>query len=95
MLIPAWHIGVLALLYAAEYFWRAWQLKERRYMYVGKAIGRLILGGVYVWYALVPASADVRSVWIRWALLMFLLIDMIFVVLDHLLRRYVHDAKHS
>lgn len=93
MLIPAWHIGILATLYALEYFWRAYKLPQRRYMYVGKAIGRLILGGVYLWFALAPTEAEIRSIWIRWALLMFLLIDLIFVVLDHLLRR-AHHAEH-
>lgn len=93
MLIPAWHIGVLALLYAAEYCWRAYKLSKRRYMYIGKAFGRLLLGSVYLWFAFVPAVADERAVWVRWALLMFLLIDLIFVALDHAMRIIAH-AKH-
>lgn len=81
------------MLYALEYIWRAWRVTERRYMYIGKALGRIILGGVYLWFALVPTDAQIRSIWIRWALLMFLLIDLIFVALDHILRKAIH-AKH-
>jgi hypothetical protein len=94
MLIPAHHIAILAALYAAEYFWRAWQLKDRRYMYIGKAVGRLILTVVYLWFALFPAEAEIRSVWIRWSLFMFLAIDLLFVAQDHIMRRVIH-AEHS
>lgn len=90
MLIPAWYIGVLALLYAAEYFWRAYKLRERRYMYVGKAFGRVLLGAVYLRFTFAPTIAEERAPWIRWALLMFLLIDLIFVALDHFLRHAQH-----
>lgn len=92
MLITALYIGALASLYALEYFWRAWKLSERRYMYIGKACGRLILGSVYLWVAIFPSDAETRAIWVRWALLMFLLVDLIFVVLDHLLRRI--NAQH-
>lgn len=94
MLIPAWHIGVLALLYAAEYFWRAYKLPDRQYMYIGKAFGRLILGAVYVWFTILPYAAEVRAQWVRWALLMFLIIDLVFVVVDHAMRWKSSNAKH-
>lgn len=89
-LIPAHHIAILAALYAAEYFWRAYQLQERRYMYIGKAVGRLIVAGVYLWFALSPTDAEARSVWIRWSLFMFLAIDLLFVAQDHIMRRAIH-----
>lgn len=84
--IPAYHIAILALLYAAEYFWRAWKLADRRYMYIGKAIGRLMLAGVYSIFTFVEIDAEVRSMWLRWALLMFLVIDLTFVAYDHISR---------
>lgn len=86
MLIPAYHIAILAALYAVEYFYRAWSLKERRFMYVGKAGGRLILATVYFWFTFAPAEADLRAPWVRWALFMYLTIDLFFVLLDHLMR---------
>lgn len=95
LLIPAWHIGILAVLYAAEYFWRAWMLRDRRFMYVGKAIGRLILAAPYFYFAFVLTDADVRTVWIRWSLFMYLAIDLIFVAVDHIMRLVKSHAKYS
>lgn len=93
MLIPAWHIALLALLYGLEYIWRAWQLKDRRYMYIGKAAGRLIVALVYFWFTFVPMDAEFRAVWIRWSLWIYFVIDLIFVALDHVMRWVT--AKHA
>jgi hypothetical protein len=90
--IPAHHIAILAGLYAAEYFWRAWQVRERRYMYIGKAVVRTILAAVYFWFALMPAEAEVRSVWIRWSLFMFLAVDLFFAAQEHFIRKVIQHA---
>lgn len=92
ILIPAHHIAILALLYAVEYFYRAWELRDRRYMYIGKALGRLIIALVYFWFVFAPVDADARAVWVRWSLFMFLAIDPLFVIQDHY-TRFI-NAKH-
>jgi len=94
VLIPAWHIGVLAMLYACEYLWRARTLVEKRFMYLGKAFGRMLLGGVYLFFAVRPMSSEIRAPIVRWAILMFLLIDLFFVIQEHVMRRVLkHEAK--
>lgn len=87
MLIPAWHIGVLASVYALEYFWRAWHRREQRFMYLGKAGGRSVLAGTYFYIEfahLIPPDAQVL---VRWSLLIFLVTDLIFVIQEHIIER--------
>lgn len=91
-MIPAHHIAILAGLYAAEYFWRAWRVRERRYMYIGKALARVILAAVYFWFALVPTDAEMRSMWIRWSLFMFLAVDLFFAAQEHIMRKASQHA---
>ena len=88
-MIPAWHIGLLASLYAAEYIFRAITVKERKYLYIGKAAGRVILAAVYLYFAVVPTDAYIRTLWIRWALEIFLVIDLFFIFQERLMARYI------
>lgn len=88
-MIPAWHIALLASLYAAEYIYRAITVKERKYIYIGKAAGRAILAAVYLYFSASPADAELRAFWIRWALEIFLIIDLFFVTQEHLMRKYI------
>lgn len=90
MLIPAWHIAVLAALYAAEYLWRFFRQPEKRYISLGKAFARLILAGVYVYLAIWQPTPAQSQVLVRWSLLMYLLIDLAFVTQEHLMRKYIH-----
>lgn len=92
VLIPAWHIGVLALLYAGEYVWRAWKVPEKRFMYIGKAFGRLLLGGVYLLFALKPLEPEIRTPLVRWALTMFLAVDLFYAAQEHVMRRVFSHA---
>lgn len=87
--IPGWIIAVLFLAYGAEYIYRAFTVKDRKYIYIGKAGGRLLMSIVYFYFVAVPTPADVRAYWIRYGLLMFLLVDLFFVAQEHLMRRYI------
>ena len=86
---PAWHIGLLAALYMAEYVYRAIRVKERKYIYIGKAMARGILAAVYFYFTFFPTDAAIRTTWVRYSLMLFLLIDLIFVVQERLLARYM------
>ena len=92
-IIPAWHIAILMSLYALEYFWRAWNRREQRFMYLGKATGRALLAGTY-WYIefadLMPNEAQIL---VRWSLLIFLFTDLIFVIQEHIVER-LHKNEH-
>jgi hypothetical protein len=48
MIIPAWLISVLAFLYSCEYIYRFFRF-DHNYIYLGKALGRLILTGTYLY----------------------------------------------
>lgn len=86
MLIPAWMIAILALLYALEYFQRVWFREEKRYIWFGKGIGRLIVAVTYAVFAVVPVDANTRAVWIRLSLLLFLCTDLFFIAQEHFMR---------
>ena len=77
MIIPAWHIGVLALLYALEFAWRAWKQPEKRYLSIGKMFGRLILAGAYFYIECAALTPPQAQVLVRWSLLFYLLTDII------------------
>ena len=89
MLIPAWHIAVLATLYAAEYLWRFFRRPEKKYISLGKAFARLMLAGVYVYLAIWQQTPAQAQVLVRWSLLTYLLIDLSFVAQEHLMRKYI------
>ena len=88
-MIPAWHIALLASLYAGEYIYRAIKVKEKKFLYIGKAAGRAILAAVYLYFAFIPTEAEVRTIWIRWSLEIFLIIDLLFAAQEHLMNRYI------
>lgn len=88
-MIPAGHIGILAALYALEYFYRAYEQKERKYIYIGKALARALIAVVYFYFAFVPTDAVIRTTWIRMSLMVFLLVDLIFVLQERLQKRYI------
>ena len=87
-LIPAWHIAVLALLYVAEYIYRAWRQQDKRYIYLGKAFGRLLLSGTYLYFSIAPPVAELRAPLVRWSLFVFLGIDLFYAILEHGLNYY-------
>jgi hypothetical protein len=87
MLIPASHIAVLALLSAAEYLYRFYSDPIHRYASLGKAIGRLLLAGTYLFIALDDPTEAVRMVLVRWSLFMFFFIDLFFIVQRHITDR--------
>lgn len=88
-MIPAWHIGLLALLYAIEYIIRSVTIKERKYIYIGKAFSRGILAVVYFYFAFVPTDAEIRSQWIRLSLTIFLSIDLFFAFQERIMGKYL------
>jgi uncharacterized membrane protein len=88
-MIPAWHIALLASLYAAEYVRRAFEVKGKKYLYIGKALGRAILAGVYLYFSFIPTDAEIRTIWIRWSLEIFLLIDLLFALQERLMGRFI------
>lgn len=94
MLIPAWHVAMLWSLYALAYGLRVWQRKAARFRYIGKTVGRLIVAAVYWWFAVYPMDADVRSVWIRWSLFIFPIIDLIFIAQERYEEK-VSNAKSA
>lgn len=87
MLIPAWHIALLASVYAAEYYWRAWRRREQRYMYLGKAGGRTVVAAAYLYLQLTHLTPPEAQILVRWSLLIFLFTDLIFVIQEHIIDR--------
>lgn len=93
MLIPAWLIAVMASLYALEYF-RRFLLKPREsYLALGKAIGRVILAGVYWYVGIFPVYLDRIQILVRWALFIFLAIDLIYILQEHLILHRRHEKS--
>jgi hypothetical protein len=90
LLIPAWHISVLCALYAAEYVFRFLWEPEKRFISLGKAFGRLLLTGVYLYLAIERPPPAQAQVLVRWSLTSFLLIDLAFILQEHLMQRYIH-----
>lgn len=87
MLIPAWHIAILWLLYAFAYTRRFW-LQDRRHKYIclGKGISRLVLACVYLYLAIfLPAPANAQIL-VRWSMIMFLLVDLVFIVQENIMQ---------
>lgn len=87
MLIPAWHIGLLAAVYALEYFWRARHRRDLRFMYLGKASGRTVLAVTYFYIEVGHLLQPEAQILVRWSLLIFLFIDLIFVIQEHIIER--------
>jgi hypothetical protein len=87
------HIAVLAYFYAAEYFFRFLKIREKRFISLGKAIGRLVLAITYTLiYVLEPAEAQ-RVVWVRWSLFLFLIIDLFYIAQEHIMKKiFAHGS---
>jgi hypothetical protein len=85
MIIPAWLIAVLALVYSVEYVHRFLRL-QHNYIYLGKALGRLILAIVYVYITLTNPPDSEKIIWVRWSLLMLLSTDLFYIAQEHLMR---------
>ncbi|MDL1909712.1 hypothetical protein FBQ81_03310 [Chloroflexi bacterium CFX6] len=88
-MIPAWIIAILAFLYAIEYSWRAWKVRERRYIYIGKAFGRILLSIIYFYFSFGTMNVNDRASLVRWSLALFLGIDLFFVIQEHFQRWYM------
>lgn len=85
MIIPAWHIAILATAYAGEYVYRYFRQLERRYIYLGKGLARFILALVY-WYITIFSPGELqRQVLVRWSLFWLLSIDLYFIALEYVI----------
>lgn len=87
MLIPAWHLAFLWLIYAVAYMRRFW-LDDRRHKYIclGKGISRLVLAGVYFYLAIYSPEAADAQILVRWSLIMFLWVDLIYIVQENIMQ---------
>lgn len=90
MTIPASHIAVFAFMYALEYVYRAWKDPTRRFMNIGKAVGRFMLAAVYFLFVFRPDMlASSRAPLVRLSLLIFFAIDLLFLAQEHLEELYL------
>lgn len=83
-MIPAWLIALMALLYAGEYVFRF--VKYRNYIHLGKAIGRFVLFGVYLYISLYNPAEYTKQVWVRLSLFLLLFVDLLYIAQEHLTR---------
>jgi hypothetical protein len=88
MTIPAWVICTLAFLYSCEYIYRFFRF-EHNYIYLGKALGRLILSGTFLYIFVAEPPDALRSLWVRWSLFMLLGTDLFYIAQEHLMRRHL------
>lgn len=91
MLIPAWVIAILAWLYAFEYLYRGIVEREKRYAWMGKFVGRVVLAGTYSIFAIAPIDVNARAIWIRLSLVMFLSIEIFFIAQEHVMRAFFRN----
>ena len=85
MIISAWLIALLALVYAIEYVHRFFR-SAHNYIYLGKALGRFILCSTYFYIALDNPADSERAILVRWSLLMLLGTDLFYVIQEHFMR---------
>lgn len=89
MEVSAYLVSFLAALYCAEYVYRSIVIPTRKYLYIGKALGRGLLAVVYFWIAFFEPSFYARVIWVRWSMVLFLAIDLFFVAQEHAMRKYI------
>lgn len=93
-MLPLWSLGLAALVYALEYLWRASSQKDRRFLYLGKAVGRVLLAGTFFYVSWTDLPQDMRIGLIRWSVFLFLIIDLFYVALDHIMARMLHGKNN-
>lgn len=92
MFVPAWHIGLMALAYAGEYFWRFVKRNDKKFISLGKALGRLLLAGTYLYIELAGPSEAQKIFLVRWSLFLYLGIDLFYIAQEHIMNRFMpHD----
>lgn len=93
MLIPDWHLAILFYLYGGEYLWRFFKQLDKKFISLGKALGRFMIAFVYTYVHFANETIEQRGIMVRWALIGFVLIDLCFVGLEHILRVQFPTAK--
>ena len=87
-MVPAWLIAAMALFYTVEYVYRF--IVFRNYVYLGKAIARFVLTGVYVGIAIYDPGEAVKQVDVRLSIFLLLFVDLLYIGQEHFMRRLTH-----
>ena len=80
-------IVAMAALYTIEYVYRFIRIRPRNYIYLGKAMARGILTGIYMWVWLTNPSEAMKMILIRWSIAMLLGVDLFYIAQEHLMRK--------
>lgn len=82
-------IAGMAFIYAVEYVYRFIRYRPHNFIYLGKALARSLLMGVYVWVWVSDPPSAIKFIWIRWSLVMLLGTDLFYIGQDHLMKKFI------